>query len=63
MFNPDYPNILRKNNFALDYDFFSSDVIDSADGIMHILDKGHQEIQAMFEGSITEALREVMSNE
>lgn len=63
MFNPDYPNVLRKNNFALDYDFFSNDVIDSADSIMHILDKGHQEIQAMFEGSITEALREVMSNE
>lgn len=63
MFNPEYPNVLKKNNFALDYDFFSNDVIDSADGIIHVLDKGHQEIQAMFEKSITDSLREVMNNE
>lgn len=63
MFNPEYPNVLKKNNFALDYDFFSNDIIDSADGIMYVLDKGHQEIQAMFEKSITDSLREVMSNE
>lgn len=63
MFNPEYPNVLKKNNFALDYDFFSNDVIDSADGIIRVLDKGHQEIQTMFEKSITDALREVMDNE
>ena len=63
MFNPDYPNTLKKNNFALDYDFFSNDVIDSADGIIRVLDKGHQEIQTMFEKSITDSLREVMGNE
>lgn len=63
MFNPEYPNVLKKNNFALDYDFFSNDVIDSADGIIHVLDKGHQEIQTMFEKSITDSLREVMNNE
>ena len=63
MFNPEYPNVLKKNNFALDYDFFSNDVIDSADGIIRVLDKGHQEIQTMFEKSITDSLREVMNNE
>lgn len=63
MFNPEYPNLLRKNDFVLDFDFFSNDVIDSFDGIIHVLDKGHYEIQALFERSITDSLREVMNNE
>lgn len=63
MFNPEYPNLLRKNDFVLDFDFFSDDVIDSSDGIIHVLDKGHNEIQALFERSITDSLREVMGNE
>ena len=63
MFNPDYPNSLKKNDFALDFDAFSNDVIDSADGIIHVIDKGHHEIQSLFERSITESLREVMYNE
>lgn len=63
MFNPEYPNSVRKNDFVLDYDFFSNDVIDSADGIIHVLDKGHYEIQSLFERSITDSLREVMCNE
>ena len=63
MFNPEYPNSLRKNDFVLDFDFFTNDVIDSADGIIHVLDKGHYEIQSLFERSITDSLREVMANE
>lgn len=63
MFNPEYPNLLRKNDFVLDFDFFSNDVIDSADGIIHVLDRGHYEIQSRFECSITDSLREVMGNE
>ena len=63
MFNPEYPNPSKKNDFVLDYDFFSNDVIDSADGIIRVLDKGHYEIQALFESSITDSLREVMDNE
>lgn len=63
MFNPDYPNLLKKNDFVLDYDFFSNDVIDSADGIVRVLDKGHYEIQSLFEQSITDSLRKVMNNE
>lgn len=63
MFNPEYPNFIKKNDFVLDYDFFTNDVIDSADGVMHVLDKGHLEIQALFERSITDSLREVMKNE
>lgn len=63
MFNPEYPNSMRKNDFILDFDFFTNEVIESTDGIIRVLDKGHQEIQAMFEKSITDSLRKVMGNE
>lgn len=63
MFNPEYPNSLKKNDFALDFDFFTDDVIESADKIIHVLDNGHDEIQSLFESSITDSLREVMNNE
>lgn len=62
MYNPEYPNALRKNDFTLDYDFFTDDMIDSADGILRVVNKGHEEIQALFEQSITDSLREVMRN-
>lgn len=62
MYNPEYPNALRKNDFTLDYDFFTEDMIDSADGILRVVNKGHEEIQALFEQSITDSLREVMRN-
>ena len=57
MFNPEYPNPLKRNDFALDIDFFSNDIIDSADEILQVIDKGHCEIQALFEQSITDSLR------
>ena len=60
MFNPEYPNYLKKNDFALDYDFFSDNVIDSVDEIFQVIDRGHYEIQVLFEHSITDSLREVM---
>ncbi len=62
MFNPEYPNYLKRNDFVLDYDFFSNDVIESADGVIRVLDRGHDEIQSLFEHSITDSLREVMDN-
>lgn len=63
MFNPEYPNLMKKNDFVLDFDFFSNDVIDSSDGIFHVLDRGHYEIQALFERSITNSLKKVMNDE
>lgn len=63
MFNPEYPNFLKRNDFVLDYDFFSNEVIDSSDEILQLLDKGHNEIQFLFEQSITNSLREVMNLE
>lgn len=55
--------IFEINDFALDFDFFSNEIIDSSDEILQVLDKGHNEIQSMFEQSITDSLREVMDIE
>lgn len=63
MYNPEYPNLMKKNDFVLDFDFFSNEIVDSVDGILYILDKGHREIQSLFERSIQDSLREVMNNE
>lgn len=63
MFNPEYPNFLKKNDFVLDFDFFSNEVIESSGEILQVLDKGHNEIQYLFEESITNSLREVMNAE
>lgn len=63
MFNPEYPNRLKRNDFALDYDFFSNEILDTADMVLRVLEKGHQEIQTLFENSITDCLRGVMNNE
>lgn len=63
MFNPEYPNFLKKNDFVLDFDFFSNEIIDSSDLILQLLHKGHDEIQSLFEQSITDSLREVMAFE
>lgn len=63
MYNPEYPNYLKKNDFVLDFDFFSNEIIDSSDVILQLLNKGHDEIQSLFEQSITDSLREVMAFE
>lgn len=63
MYNPEYPNFLKKNDFVLDFDFFSNEIIESSDAILQLLQKGHCEIQSLFEESITDSLREVMKFE
>ena len=63
MFNPEYPNVLRKNNFALDYDCFTTDQLENADEILRTLENGHQAIQYLFENAITDAMRKVMNGE
>lgn len=63
MFNPEYPNSLRKDNFALDYDCFIQEAISSSAEIMQGISNGHMIIQKMFENSITDSLRKVMYNE
>ena len=63
MFNPDYPNVLKKNAFVLDYDCFTDDTVDNADQLMQIINQGHDAIQKLFELSISNSLRRVMNNE
>ena len=63
MFNPNYPSLLRTNSFSLDYDCFSNDAFSSSDDVLEVLRQGHDEIQRLFETSITDALRKVMNGE
>ena len=60
MHNPDYPARIRKKVFILDFDAYYQGPIDCND-IMGMLDKFHQEIQILFEKSITEDLRGKMN--
>lgn len=62
MYNPHYPNIMREASFTLDYDCFCDSVLSGFDDIMLHVIKGHNEIQSLFELSITDALREKMNS-
>ena len=63
MFNPDYPNPLDKESFALDYDCFITEPIDSTDEVLRTIRTGHDAIQELFEQSITDSLRKVLTND
>ena len=63
MYNPDFPNILKTNTFALDYDCFTEEPQETSGDILQTIERGHELIQQMFEKSITDALRKVMNNE
>lgn len=63
MYNPQYPNIMRENSFTLDYDCFCDSVISGFDALLAHIVKGHDEIQELFESSITDSLREKMNND
>ncbi len=63
MFNPDYPNPLCKDSFALDYDCFTTEPLESLDEVLRTITKGHDAIQELFEASITDSLRKVLVNE
>lgn len=63
MFNPDYPQILKKDNFTLDYDCFYRGVIESSSEVLRYIEIGHDAIQILFENSITDSLRKVYRNE
>ena len=60
MFNPDYPNRLRRNSFALDYDCYSLETFDDANEIIRYIERAHGMIQNLFEKSITENMRKAM---
>ena len=63
MYNPEYPNSLNKNSFALDFDCFTEEPLDTTDGILRCVENGHRSIQTLFENAITDNMRKVMRNE
>ena len=60
MFNPQYPQIIRKNDYVLDYDCFIDEAITGYESIIDHITTGHDNIQRLFEDSITDQLRKVM---
>lgn len=57
MYNPDYPQTIKKSNYVLDYDCFCDEAMEGFDNIMSHIQKGHDSIQKLFEESITNQLR------
>lgn len=60
MYNPQYPQVIKKPSFVLDYDCYIEGAISGYDTIMNHIQKGHDNIQLIFEDSITSQLRKVM---
>lgn len=56
LYNPDYPAVIRKKQFILDYDAYCEGLIASAD-IERYMDEFHSGIVEFFELSITDRLR------
>jgi uncharacterized protein (TIGR04255 family) len=59
LFNPDYPAIIKKKVFLLDFDAYSQGLLDIND-VLQYLPKFHKKIQTMFEQSITEDYRKLI---
>ena len=60
IFNPDYPAIIKKKTYILDFDMFILDDLTYSD-IETRLDSFHSKIQSTFEIFITDNLRRVMN--
>lgn len=58
MHNPDYPSIIKKKIFVLDYDASITLIFNYTD-IFTFIDTAHRIIQEQFESSITDRLRDV----
>lgn len=63
MYNPDYPRIMQRNDFSLDYDCFFAEPLNDCVDIIKYIRKGHSSIQTLFENSITDSLRSVLNGE
>lgn len=59
MFNPDFPALIRKKVFVLDYDAYYQGPQDLAE-IKGSIDIFHENIQTFFESSIKDKLRDLM---
>jgi len=62
MYNPDYPASIKKKQFILDYDAYMTGILDKED-ILENLSVFHEEIEKLFEKSITDNLRAKMNEE
>lgn len=62
MYNPNYPSLLQKKDFVLDYDCSHSFPLSSFEDVMRYIEKGHDTIQYLFEISIGDSLRDVLNN-
>ena len=61
-YNDNYPSPIAKDNFAIDIDCFTSTGIDSIEDFCMFLNTSHSIILDLFEGSISDKMREVMIN-
>lgn len=62
-YNQQYPRPIKQVSFVLDYDCFCEEPLSGYDGIVEHINKGHDAIQELFENSITDKLRKVMTDE
>jgi len=60
MHNPDYPAPIRTKNFILDYDAYTTGLL-TKEEIRQSLPVFHDQIEQLFENSITDRLREIMN--
>ncbi|MFY9137026.1 TIGR04255 family protein [Zwartia sp.] len=59
MANPDYPAIVRRRQFVLDLDAFSTSACE-LDDLPRVIDEAHAIVQDFFESSIGEQTRKIM---
>lgn len=60
MHNPDYPAPIRKKTFILDYDAYTTSLL-TKEEIRQSLPVFHEQIEQLFENSITDRLRGIMN--
>ncbi len=61
MRNPDYPASISRKVFVLDYDCYSTALIDDLGDLENKLDKSHELILQMFKESVTEKLKGILN--
>lgn len=58
--NPDYPSVIKKKNFVMDFDCYSNGLIETA-AIPGMLNTFHKKIKEWFEKSITASFRDILN--
>jgi len=63
LFNNNYPNPAKGNDFVLDYDCFTLDTLTDYTDVIKTITDAHANMQVLFENSITDNLRRIMKDE